>query len=54
MKMKRYTGTVSTDKIRSDCTFWFEMPEDATQEEIEEEAYSLAMGFVEWNYKEAE
>jgi hypothetical protein len=52
MKMKQYTGTVSTNKVGSECRFWFEMPEDATEEEIEHEAFASAMERVEWNYKE--
>ena len=54
MKMKQYVGNISTNKVGSDCEFEFEMPEDATEEEIEQEAFAAAMERVDWHYKEEE
>lgn len=50
MKTKIYEGRIKTNKVGSECYFDFEMPEDATEEEIESEAFSAAMEKVEWSF----
>jgi len=50
--MRKFKGSVSTNNIGSTCEFEFEVDDNATQEEIEEEARQSAFDCVEWNYTE--
>lgn len=50
--MRKFIGEISTNKIGSECHFEFEVPDDATDEEIEEEARQAAFEKVEWHYNE--
>jgi len=48
--MKIIKGWVSTNKVGSQCGFEFEVPDDLTPEEIEEEAKQAMFDRIEWNY----
>ena len=45
---RKFKGGVKTTKDGSLCEFEFEMPEDATEDEIEEAAREAAFNYVEW------
>jgi len=49
--MKHFTGMIRTDKVGSECEFEFEAENDATDEEIEQEAREAAFNCIEWNYE---
>lgn len=51
--MKRFVGSVSTDKVGSDCGFEFEVEDDATQEEIEAAGLEAMHERIEWFYQPA-
>lgn len=50
--MRKFVGTISTNKVGSECKFEFEMDDDATDEEIEEAAREAAFNYIEWDYQE--
>lgn len=50
--MRTFTGTIKTDVEGSEVEFDFEVPDDATQEQIEAEAKQAAFDFVQWSYDE--
>lgn len=52
--MRRFKGSVSTSKVGSETDFYFEMPDDATELEIDEAAYEAALNYIYWNYEEVE
>jgi hypothetical protein len=63
MAIKRYRGTVSTNKVGSECHFEFEIDEDSLpddlgerREVIEKEAQAAMWesGQVSWDFEEAE
>jgi hypothetical protein len=49
-KMVKYAGIVKTWVNGSDCAFEFELPADATQDEIEREAREAALDLVNWHF----
>lgn len=53
-RMKKFKGQISTNIVGSECQFEFEMPDDATDKEIEETAKELAFDLIEWSYGEVE
>lgn len=50
--MKTYVAYIATDYDGSRCEEEFEMPDDATPEEIEAEAKEIAFNMCEWGYYE--
>lgn len=50
--MKRFKGTIETRKIGSECEFEFEVPDDATVDQIEKEAREAAFEQIEWSYRQ--
>lgn len=49
--MKTYKGSVSTNKVGSNCEFEFEADDDATEDEIEELAREAMFEQIEWNFE---
>jgi hypothetical protein len=52
--MRQFKGYIKTDRATSACEFDFEMPEDATAEEIEAEARESAFNHIEWSFDEVD
>jgi len=52
--MRRFVGYISTSKIGSECTFEFEVDDDASEEEIEREARETAFNLIDWSYHETD
>ncbi len=52
--MRKFVGSIETNKVGSRCEFEFEVEDDATEEEIEEEAKDAAFACIEWGYTEVE
>lgn len=52
--MRRFKGFIKTDMLGSTCEFEFEVENEATVKEIEEEAREEAFNHVEWGFKEVE
>lgn len=50
--MRTFTGTIKTDVDGSEVEFEFDVPDEATQEQIEEEAKQAAFDWVQWSYDE--
>ncbi len=50
--MKRLKVTIRTEVDGSDCTDYVELPDEATEKEIEEECREAAMNMIEWYYEE--
>lgn len=50
--MKRYEVAIESSYVGADEEYEFEMPDDATEEEIEKEAYDTLMGNFVWHYEE--
>lgn len=50
--MRRFKGEISTNVTGSECVFEFEVADDATEEEIEEEAKEAAFNWINWEYRE--
>jgi len=50
--MRTFTGIIKTDAQGSEVEFEFEVEDNATQEEIEEEAKQAAFDCVQWSYNE--
>jgi len=50
--MRTFKGFIKTDMVGSLCEFEFEVEDNATDAEIENEAKEAAFDCVEWNYKE--
>lgn len=50
--MRIFKGKISTDKIGSACEFEFEVPDDATESQVQEAAREAAFEHVEWSFKE--
>ncbi len=50
--MKKFTGTIRTNKQGSDCHFDFEVADDATEKEIDEIARECAFEFIDYWYEE--
>lgn len=50
--MRKFKGSISTNAVGSECEFDFEVEDDATEEEIEEEARETAFNWVNWEYEE--
>lgn len=50
--MRRFRGNISTNVSGSNCKFEFDVPDDATSEEIEKEAKDEAFNCVDWEYHE--
>ncbi|WP_225013700.1 hypothetical protein [Pseudomonas aeruginosa] len=51
--MRKFKGTIQTDAQGSETQFEFEVEDDATPEEIDEEAREAAFNYVQWYYEEA-
>lgn len=49
--MKKITGWIATNKVGSECEFEFEVEDDATPEEIEEQARDSAFDLIDWSYR---
>lgn len=49
--MKKYKVVLESSYVNADEEFEFEMPDDATEEEIEKEAYEILMGNLSWYYE---
>ena len=47
---KRIYWRIATNKIGSTCEGWFDVPDDADDEEIEEMAREAAFDSIEWNW----
>lgn len=52
--MRQFKGFIKTDMVGSECEFEFEVGDEATEEEIEQEARDAAFDNVEWNFREVE
>jgi hypothetical protein len=50
--MRTFQGTIKTDVQGSEVEFEFEVPDDATQEQIDEEAKQAAFDCVQWHFDE--
>lgn len=50
--MKCFNGYVETNKIGSRCKFYFEVEDDASEEEIESSAREAMFEQVNWNFEE--
>ncbi|MHC8403504.1 hypothetical protein ACYZTX_29795 [Pseudomonas sp. MDT1-17] len=50
--MRTFTGTIKTDVQGSEVEFEFEVEDDATQEQIDEEAKQAAFDCVQWSFDE--
>lgn len=50
--MRKFKGEINTNKVGSQCEFEFEVEDDATEEEIEEEARQSAFEYVDWYFDE--
>ncbi|MCJ2370009.1 MULTISPECIES: hypothetical protein [Pseudomonas] len=50
--MRTFTGTIKTDVQGSEVEFEFEVEDDATQEQIDDEAKQAAFDCVQWHYNE--
>ena len=50
--MRKFKGTIETNVIGSACEFEFEVEDNATEDEIEEEAKETAFNFINWQYQE--
>lgn len=50
--MRKFTGTIKTYVQGSEVEFEFEVPDDATQEQIEAEAREAAFDCVQWHFEE--
>jgi hypothetical protein len=50
--MRTFSGTIKTDVQGSDTHFEFEVDDNATPEQIEEEAKQAAFDCVEWYFWE--
>lgn len=50
--MRKFVGEVSTNKVGSECKIEFEVPDDATPEDIEDAGREAAFRYVEWNFEE--
>lgn len=49
---RKFTGSISTNKVGSECSFEFEADDDATEDQIEELAREAAFDWIDWNYEE--
>ena len=52
--MRKFKVTIETNLVGSECEDFIEVDDNATEKEIEEEAYQCAMNMCEWNYEEVE
>jgi len=50
--MRQFKGTIKTDVQGSEVEFEFEVQDNATQEQIEEEAKQAAFEYVQWHFEE--
>ena len=50
--MRQFKGTIKTDVQGSEVEFDLEVEDDATQEQIEEEAKQAAFEYVHWHFEE--
>lgn len=50
--MRTFKVWVETNLVRSRVSTTFEMPDDATDEEIEEQASEVRHSLIEWSYEE--
>lgn len=50
--MRTFKGFIRTDAVGSECEFEFEVEDNATDDEVEQEAKQAAFDCVEWNYQE--
>jgi hypothetical protein len=50
--MRKFKGVVRTNKVGSGCEFEFETEDEATPEQIEEDARDAAFQHIEWHYDE--
>lgn len=50
--MRKFTVTIRTNKIGSDCVDEFEVEDDATYDEIEEIARDVAFEKIDWYFVE--
>ena len=50
--MRKFKGSICTNAVGSECEFEFEVRDDATEEQIEEEAREAAFNWVNWEYDE--
>lgn len=50
--MRKFKGRIMTNIIGSEVDFEFEVDDDATEEEIEEEAKEAAFNYIDWGYEE--
>lgn len=50
--MRRFTGVIRTNKVGSDCSFEFDVEDDATEEQIEEAARESAFELIDWYFTE--
>ena len=49
---RKFTGSVSTNKVGSEDQFEFEVADDATEEQIEEAGREAMLERIEWFYTE--
>lgn len=50
--MRKFRGYIGTNQVGSDVYFEFEVPDNATDEEIEEVARDEAFNWVDWHFTE--
>lgn len=50
--MKRIKVTVMTNKIGSECSRYIEVEDDATEEEINQDAWECACDMIDFNWDE--
>ena len=50
--MRKYVGFIATDVSGSRCEFSFEVADNASDDEIDDEARQAAFDRVEWGYHE--
>jgi len=50
--MRKFVGSIRTNVVGSNCNFEFEVEDNATEEEIEEEGKQAAFENIDWYYNE--
>lgn len=50
--MRKFVGSIGTNKVGSEVSFEFEVPDDASDEEIEECAREAAFNCIDWYFTE--
>jgi hypothetical protein len=52
--MRKFVGTIGTNKVGSSVKFEFEVDDECTESEIEEYAQEVAFENIDWTFEEVE